>query len=125
MKVKWSRPDWRTSDYFTASGPSNNRVLSSQYLSSNFPSQVQTGTWTESVLWVNEATGKTVAQSATNGPTDLAWMVQPADAGRWYTMTLRGTIIIYVPQKCSTRVSRPVSPQSITKCPPIKPGVTG
>jgi hypothetical protein len=100
-------------------------VLSSQYLSSNFPSQVQTGTWTESVLWVNEATGKTVAQSATNGPTDLAWMVQPAYAGRWYTMTLRGTIIIYVPQKCSTRVSRPVSPQSITKCPPIKPGVTG
>ena len=125
MKVKWSRPDWRTSDYFTASGPSNNRVLSSQYLSSNFPSQVQTGTWTESVLWVNEATGKTVAQSATNGPTDLAWMVQPAYAGRWYTMSLRGTINIYVPQKCSTRVSRPVSPQSITKCPPIKPGVTG
>jgi len=125
MKVKWSRPDWRTSDYFTASGPSNNRVLSSQYLSSNFPSQVQTGTWTESVLWVNEATGKTVAQSATNGPTDLAWMAQPAYAGRWYTMSLRGTINIYEPQKCSTTVSRPVSPLSATTCPPIKPGVTG
>ena len=45
MKVKWSRPDWRTSDYFTASGPSNNRVLSSQHLSSDFPSKVLEGTW--------------------------------------------------------------------------------
>ena len=125
MAIKWSRPDWRTSDYFTAVGPSNNRVLSSQYLSSNFPSQVQTGTWTESVLWVDESTGKTLAQSAVNGPTDLGWMAQPAYAGRWYTMTLRGTIIVYAPQKCSTTVSRPVSPLSITKCPPITPGVTG
>ena len=125
MAIKWSRPDWRTSDYFTAVGPSNNRVLSSQYLSSDFPSQVQTGSWTESVLWVDESTGKTLAQSAINGPTDLGWMAQPGYAGRWYTMTLRGTIIIYEPQRCSTKVSRPVSPQSITKCPPIKPGVTG
>jgi hypothetical protein len=40
-------------------------------------------------------------------------------------MSLRGTINIYVPQKCSTTVSNPVSPLSTTKCPPIKPGVTG
>ncbi|MCX6434206.1 MAG: hypothetical protein NTX29_16020 [Actinobacteria bacterium] len=117
MTIKWSRPDWRTSDYFTAVGPPNHRVLSSQYLSPSFTTaQVTNNSWTESVLWVDESTGKTLAQSAYNAPTDLAWMAVPGYAGRWYTMTVQGSLIIYTPQACSTSAKKPVTPASTTMC---------
>ena len=117
MVAKWSRPDWRTSDYFTAVGPASHRVLSSQYMNPNFNAgQLSNNSWTEGVLWVDEATGKTLAQSAYNGPTQLAWMVMPSYAGRFYSMTANGTINIYVPQACATKGKPRVPAPSITTC---------
>jgi hypothetical protein len=117
MITKWSRPDWRTSDYFTSVGPSNHRVLSSQYLSPTFNAgQLGNNSWTEGVLWVDESTGKTLAQSAYNGPTQLGWMAMPSYAGRFYTMTTNGTLNIYVPQACATTGKLHVSPPSTTTC---------
>ena len=117
MAIKWSRPDWRTSDYFTATGPAHNRVLSSQYMSPSFSAaQISTNSWTESVLWVDEETGKTLAQSAYNGPTDLGWFAMPGYSGRWYTLSVAGTINIYVPQSCLKTGKHPVVPASTTTC---------
>ncbi len=117
MAIKWSRPDWRTSDYFSVTGPANHRVLASQYMSPSFTaSQISTNSWTESVLWVDEDTGKTLAQSAFNGPTDLGWYAMPGYSGRWYTLSAAGTINIYVPQSCAKSGKKPVAPASITMC---------
>jgi hypothetical protein len=117
MTIKWSRPDWRTSDYFTATGPAHQRVLSSQYMSPSFSAaQISSNSWTESVLWVDEETGKTLAQSAYNGPTDLGWFAMPGYSGRWYTLSVAGTINIYVPQACAKTGKRPVVPASTTTC---------
>ena len=66
MKVQWSRPDWWSSDYFTMVGPKNQRVLVSQNINPDTTTaDIATGfDYTESVLWVNEDTGKTIAESA-------------------------------------------------------------
>ena len=104
MKIAWSRKDWRTSDYFSLVGPANNRVLISQYLNPDFKtSQIAGYAWTESVLWANAATGKTIAQSAYGPSTALGSLPNVGYGGRLYMMGNDGSIFIYqVEPKSST-----------------------
>jgi hypothetical protein len=117
MKVVWSRPDWRTSDYFNSIGPANDRVLVSQYLQSNFTSaNANSGQWTESVLWVDQATGKTLAQSAINSPSAPAWMITPGYAGRMYALGTDGTLHFFAVSACTSPSTPALSPASVTSC---------
>jgi hypothetical protein len=117
MKIVWSRPDWRTSDYFQSIGPANNRTLISNYLQSDFTSvNANSGQWTESVIWVDQATGKTRAQSAINGPTAPAWMITPGYAGRLYALGNDGTLHMFAVSACAGAATPVLVPTSITTC---------
>ncbi|MCG3777277.1 MAG: hypothetical protein JW395_4155 [Nitrospira sp.] len=104
MKVVWSRPDWRNSDYFTLVGPTDERVLISQYIDPNTTfADVAQGlaanqlTYTESVLWANAATGTTIAQSQYNPATALGSLPNMGYGGRIYMMGNQGSVYIYKP----------------------------
>ena len=117
MKIVWSRPDWRTSDYFQSIGPANQRTLISNYLQSNFTSvNANSGQWTESVIWVDQATGKTRAQSAINGPTAPAWMITPGYAGRLDALGNDGTLHMFAVSACAGAATPVLVPESITTC---------
>ncbi|CAB4917078.1 unannotated protein [freshwater metagenome] len=118
LRVRWSRPDWRTSDYLVTMGSAKNRVVSSQYIDpSGFSvAALFNNSWHESLLWANAATGATVAQSAINGPTSLGWMYMPGYAGRMYALNSDGTFTIYLPLACSRLTTQSVSPTSTTTC---------
>ena len=117
MTAVWSRPDWTTSDYFASVGPKNNRVVVSQYMNPTFNgSQIQTGSYTESVIWVSENTGKTLAMSAYNGPTEIAWFPMPGYAGRYYTLSNKGTLNIYAVSSCKSTSTAALQPPSTTTC---------
>jgi hypothetical protein len=96
MAVAWSRPDWRTSDYFSMIGPPDQRVLISQYLNPDFTTdQLKGETYTESVLWANAATGETIAQSAYNPSTAIGSLPNVGYGGRLYMMGNDGNLYIY------------------------------
>ena len=103
MTVVWSRPDWVTSDYFSAIGPKDQRVLISQYLnpSVTFNQKAQCLAqnlcdYTEGVLWTNAATGETVAESSLSNPsTALGSLVNIGYGGLTYTMGNGGSLYIY------------------------------
>ena len=97
MKVQWSRPDWWSSDYFSMTGPANQRVLSSQNINpSTTTADIATGfDYTESVLWANEATGKTIAQSEDSPSTAPGSLINVGYGGRFYTMGNDGSLFIY------------------------------
>lgn len=102
MHVVWSRPDWRTSDYFSLVGPPDKRTLISQYINPNFTfSQLSGNAYTESVLWANAATGDTIAQSAYNASTAQGSLANLGYGGRIYTMGNAGEIFIYQPEPAS------------------------
>ena len=119
MKVAWSRPDWWTSDYFSMVGPANKRVLISQNLDpdTTIPQIFSPShPYTESVLWVNEANGKTIAESAHNASTAQGSLPNLGYGGRLYMMGNAGTLLIYQVQACSD-ATVPASPTSTTSCP--------
>jgi len=118
LQVRWSRPDWRTSDYLVTMGSAKHRVVSSQYIDPTGFSVAAlfNNGWRESLLWASEATGATVAQSAINGPTSLGWMYMPGYAGRMYALNSDGTFTIYLPLACSHSTTQSVSPASTTMC---------
>ena len=97
MKIKWSRPDWWSSDYFTMVGPKNERVLISQNIDpGTTTADVATGfNYKETVLWVNEDTGKTITESASNPSTAAGSLINPGYGGRVYTMGNDGSLFIY------------------------------
>lgn len=98
MTVAWSRPDWRTSDYFSLIGPPNQRVVINQYINPSFqPAQLEDNSWTEGVLWANAATGKTIAQSGYNPSTALGSLANIGYGGRVYMMGNNGTLYLYQP----------------------------
>ena len=86
----WSRPDWKISDYLQSIGPANKRVLISQYIDqSNFNnSDWSSYNYQESVMMVDQATGKTLAQSALTSPTGQAWMITPGYGGLLYGLSV-------------------------------------
>jgi hypothetical protein len=96
MAVVWSRPDWRTSDYFSTVGPTDQRVLISQFISPDFQqSDLQTLDYTENVLWVKALTGETIAQSADTASTALGSLPNVGYGGRLYMMGNDGDIFMY------------------------------
>lgn len=103
MKVEWSRPDWWTSDYFSMVGPPDKRVLMSQNINPDTTTaNIATGfDYTESVLWVDEATGKTIAESEDGPSTAAGSLINVGYGGRYYTMGNDGSLFIYqvVPQE--------------------------
>jgi hypothetical protein len=117
MAVQWSRPDWRTSDYLASIGTKDHRVLLSTYFSPNFTSaDASTGNWTESLIWVDQATGRTLAQSAFNSATAVGWMPELGYAGRVYTLTLKGNLNIYAVSACTSSSTAAFTPLSTTTC---------
>ena len=97
MKVQWSRPDWWSSDYFSMVGPASNRVLTTQNINPDTTTaDIATGfDYTESVLFVNEATGKTIAESAESPSTAAGSLINVGYGGRFYTMGNDGSLFIY------------------------------
>ncbi len=96
MVVVWSRPDWRTSDYFSVVGPDDQRVLISQFLNPDFQaSDVQGYNYTESVLWVDAMTGETIAQSGYTASTALGSLPNMGYGGRLYLMGNAGDVYMY------------------------------
>lgn len=97
MKVQWSRDDWWTSDYFSMVGDADNRVLISQNISPDTTTaNIATGfDYTETVLWVDEATGKTIAESEPGPSTAVGSLINVGYGGRYYTMGNDGSLFIY------------------------------
>ncbi len=97
MKVEWSRPDWWTSDYFSMVGSKDKRVLMSQNISPDTTTaDIATGfDYTETVLWVDEATGKTIAESEPGPSTAVGSLINVGYGGRYYTMGNDGSLFIY------------------------------
>jgi len=118
MKVAWSRPDVWSGDYFSMVGPANQRVLISQNLNpSTTTAQVANNfSYTESLVWMNAATGKTIAQSAFNPSTAIGSLINVGYGGRVYTMGNAGTLFIYQVAPCSSTAKTPAVPQSTTHC---------
>jgi hypothetical protein len=114
----WGRTDWNSSDYFTMVGPKDKRVLISQNLGPDFSTAtIASGfAYTESVLWADEATGKTLAESAYNDSTAVGSLINMGYGGRYYTMGNAGTLYIYQVEPCSTQGAAPAVPQSTTHC---------
>ena len=89
----------------------------SQYLPSAFTSvNANSGQWTESVLWADEATGTTLAQSAVNGPSAPAWMIEPGYAGRLYALGTDGTLHMFAVSACASAATPAFVPASVTTC---------
>jgi hypothetical protein len=121
MEVAWSRDDWWTSDYFSMVGPKDQRVLISQNFSDDTEiPQIFSGAhpYTESLLWVDEATGETVAESAYNESTAQGSLPNLGYGGRIYMMGNAGSLLIYQVQACKDATIN-VSPPSTTSCPPV------
>ena len=120
MKVRWSRDDWWSSDYFTLVGPKDERVLVSQNIDpSTTTADVATGfDYTETVLWADAATGKTIAESASNPSTAVGSLINPGYGGRYYTMGNDGSLFIYQVQSCKDATIN-VTPPSKTTCPAV------
>ena len=120
MQVVWNRPDIRTNDFFESIGPAHQRVLVSQFQNPNWtPADVAGGqyNYTEGVIWLDQATGKTLAQSSYDNPSTAPGVPQnPGYGGRIYTMGNQGTIFIYQVAPCSTTAATPAVPQSVTHC---------
>jgi len=117
MKVVWSRPDWRTSDYFSLVGSADKRILISQYIEPDWStSKVPGYNYTEGVIWVDAATGKTIAQSAYNASTALGSLINLGYGGRLYTMGNQGSLFIYQVASCSDASPTAASPPSVTNC---------
>jgi hypothetical protein len=119
MKVKWSRPDWWSADYFTMVGPKDERVLISQNIDASTKTVDQPSyNYNETVLFVNEDTGETIAESASNPSTAIGSLINAGYGGRFYTMGNDGTLWIYQVQACKD-ASINVTPPSTTSCPPV------
>ncbi|MDX1417102.1 MAG: hypothetical protein R3293_23050, partial [Candidatus Promineifilaceae bacterium] len=96
MEVVWSRDDWRTSDYFSMIGPSDQRVLITQFIGDDFTYQdAGTYDYTESVVWADAATGETIAQSGPSGATAWGSLPNVGYGGRLYMMGNEGDVFMY------------------------------
>lgn len=96
MEVVWSRPDWRTSDYFSFVGPTDQRVVISQNIDlRDYYSQLADGSYLESVLWADAATGETLAESTLGPSTAIGSLVNVGYGGRIYTMGNARSVFIY------------------------------
>jgi hypothetical protein len=119
MKVQWSRDDWYSSDYFTLVGSKDQRVLISQNIAYDTTvADIAAGyNCNETVLFVNAATGETLAESASNPSTAVGSLINPGYGGRYYTMGNDGSLFIYQVQSCKDATIN-VTPASTTSCPP-------
>jgi hypothetical protein len=110
MEVVWSRPDWRTSDYFSLIGPADQRVVISQYINPDFNlADVAGYNYTESVIWANAMTGETIAQSGYTPSTAVGSLANVGYGGRVYMMGNDGSIFMYqvMPATNSTATGSP------------------
>ena len=122
LTTAWSRPDWKISDYVQSIGPAGSRVLISQYINQTNSSNPfvnadwNTYNYQESVLMVDQATGRTLAQSANTGATSQEWMITPGYGGVLYglsvgassgTYTAPGHLNIMKVASCNGETSAP------------------
>ena len=105
MTTVWSRPDWRTTDYFSLVGPANQRILISQYLNPNITTStsvlqaaLNSSNYTETVEWANASTGATILRppsSAYTPSTALGSLPNLGYGGLIYMMGNTGSIYFY------------------------------
>jgi hypothetical protein len=118
MEAAWSRPDWRTSDYFSMVGPADQRVLISQNILESNISLLLATNYSETVLWVNASTGETLAESESTPSTALGSLPNLGYGGRIYMMGNAGSVFIHKvegpdakpdPKPVAMPVSKPVT----------------
>jgi hypothetical protein len=86
---------YQTSALQALIGPSNKRVLVTTKHSS-YSSSLTTSSYTEQVLWLDAATGRTLAQSPALPPMSTNGLVTPAYGGGFYYLTPSGFIYLSV-----------------------------
>jgi hypothetical protein len=129
LSVAWYRPDVRSTDFFQLIGPPDQRVIVSQDINPSFKNvEALTGTYnyTEGAIWMDEKTGKTLAESSLDNPSTAPGVpYNPGYGGRVYAMGNQGSIMIYQPTSCAESAATPAVPQSDTHCqPPPSPSPT-
>jgi hypothetical protein len=105
MTTIWSRPDWRTTDYFSLVGPVSQRILISQYLNPNIATStsvmqaaLNSINYTETVEWANASNGVTILRPPTSAYTpSTSWGSLPnlGYGGLIYMMGNTGSIYFY------------------------------
>ncbi|MCZ7456279.1 hypothetical protein [Streptomyces sp. WMMC940] len=129
MKVKWQRDDITMGDYFAAIGPAGKRVLLTQNVLGNTPAKsfAEDSNYQETLMWLDEATGKTLAQSAAHPATTTGSLINIGYGGRVYMMGTQGSLFIFQVAPCSGGVYVPESiggstcPKSSTPSPTPTP----
>ncbi|WP_406179040.1 hypothetical protein [Streptomyces sp. NBC_01006] len=102
MKVKWQRDDITMGDYFVAIGPADQRVLLTQNVLDNTPAKAyaEDSNYQETLMWLDEKTGKTLAQGDTTPATTSGSLINIGYGGRVYMMGTQGSLFIYQVASC-------------------------
>ncbi|MCX5609458.1 hypothetical protein OHB39_18015 [Streptomyces sp. NBC_00047] len=111
MKVKWQRDDITMGDYFAAIGPADQRVLLTQNLIDNTPAKAfaEDSNYQETLMWLDENTGKTLAQSTPHSATTTGSLINIGYGGRVYMMGTQGSLFIFQVAPCKGGVYIPKS----------------
>jgi hypothetical protein len=102
MKVAWQRADITMGDYFAEIGPSNHRVLLTQNVIGNTPAKAfaEDSNYQETLMWLDEKTGKTLAQSTQHPSTTTGSLINIGYGGRVYMMGTQGSLFIFQVVPC-------------------------
>ncbi|WP_405525965.1 hypothetical protein OG426_26625 [Streptomyces canus] len=111
MTVKWQRDDITMGDYFAAIGPDDQRVLLTQNVLDNTPAKAfaEDSNYEETLMWLDEKTGKTLAQSDTHPATTTGSLINVGYGGRVYMMGTQGSLYIFQVAPCKGGVYIPQS----------------
>ncbi|MFD9976743.1 hypothetical protein ACFWZR_21005 [Streptomyces sp. NPDC059017] len=111
MKVQWQREDITMGDYFTTIGPADRRVLLTQNVIDNTPAKAfaEASNYQETLMWLDEKTGKTLAQSTEHPATTTGSLINIGYGGRVYMMGTQGSLFIFQVAPCKGGVYIPKS----------------
>ena len=111
MSVVWQRSDITMGDYFAMIGSAGQRVLLTQNVLGNTPAKAfaEGSNYQETLMWLDEKTGKTLAQSASHPATTTGSLINVGYGGRVYMMGTQGSLFIFYVAPCSGGVYVPQS----------------
>ena len=106
MKVEWQRQDITMGDYFAMIGPTNQRVLLTQNVLGNTPAKAfaENSNYQETLMWLDEKTGKTLADSTPHPATTTGSLINVGYGGRIYMMGTQGSLFIFQVAPCRRRI---------------------
>ena len=124
MTVLWAMNGAHMGDYAVMIGPKQHRVFVTQVL--NHPTLTEMFqenlNYTEHLAWVDENTGKVLAETGSYPATTTGSLVNVGYAGRIYMMGNNGFLYIWYPVPCS-KMTIPTNPPSATTCSGPEPEV--